>query len=278
MPELRHFDAADADWDHVWAAFERDGGVIVQRFLAPDLLARLNAEVAPLIEHHHAGSATDGFWTDFHGDRTKRVTGLAAQSPAWCEVLCDPRYGAMADRYLGAGDYWLNTGQLIAIGPGESPQMLHRDELNWPHARRDTEITVTAIFALTDFTEENGATVIAPGSNHWEGVLPDVPPGSTCQAVMPAGSALLYSGKVIHGGGANSTADEWRVGLHAGFCCAWLRAEENHQLTVPLDAAQTMPERVQWLLGFRSYDPPDGLGGRLGLVNYDDAASLLGTR
>ena len=140
---------------------------------------------------------------------------------------------------------------------------------------RDTEITVTAIFALTDFTEANGATVIAPGSNHWEGALPPVPSGSTCQAVMPAGSALFYSGKVVHGGGANTTDDEWRIGLHAGFCCGWLRAEENHQLTVPLDAARTLPERAQYLLGFRSYDPPNNLGARLGLVHYDDAAVLL---
>ena len=90
---------------------------------------------------------------------------------------------------------------------------------------------------------------------------------------MPAGSALLYSGKVIHGGGANVTKDQWRVGLHAGFCCGWLRAEENYQLTVPLEVARTLPERAQYLLGFRSYSPD--FGGRLGLVDYDDAARLL---
>ena len=179
----------------------------------------------------------------------------------------------VGDRYLGADDYWLNTGQLICIGPGESPQMLHRDELNWPHAMRADEITVTAIFALTDFTESNGATLIAPGSNHWEGALPPVPEETLCRATMPAGSALLYSGKVIHGGGANVTDDQWRVGLHAGFCRGWLRAEENFQLTVPLDIARTLPDRARYLLGFRSYSPE--FGGRLGLVDYDDAARLL---
>ena len=276
MPDLQRFDArSDIDWDDVWTAFDNDGGLIVEHFIAPDLLERLANDFAPLIERHRAGSTTEGFWTEFHGTQTKRVTGLAAHSPAWCELLVDERYAAMGDRYLGAGDYWLNTAQLICIGPGETPQILHRDELNWPHAIRDSEITVTAIFALTDFTEANGATVIAPGSNHWKGVLPDVPADSTCRATMPAGSALLYNGKVIHGGGANTTADQWRVGLHAGFCCGWLRAEENHQLTVSIDAARLMPERIQYLLGYRSYDPPHGLGGRLGLVHYDDAASVL---
>jgi hypothetical protein len=274
MPQLQHFNANERlDWNDCWAAFERDGGLIVENFVKPELLARLQAEVAPLITKHPSGSTTEGMWTEFHGEQTKRVTGLPAHSPAWVELLCDERYGAMGDRYLGANDYWLNTGQLICIGPGETPQMMHRDELNWPHAMRNEEITVTAIFALTDFTEANGATVIAPGSNHWPGVLPETPPGTTCQATMPAGSALLYSGKVIHGGGANSTDDSWRVGLHAGFCCGWLRAEENFQLTVPLEIARSLPDRARYLLGFRSYDPE--FGGRLGLVDYDDAARLL---
>jgi len=132
---------------------------------------------------------------------------------------------------------------------------------------------VTAIFALTDFTEANGATVVAPGSNLWPGALPPVPDDATCQATMPAGSALLYNGKVIHGGGANTTDDQWRVGLHAGFCCGWLRPEENHQLTTDLDAARKKPERVQHLLGYRSYSPD--FGARLGMVNYDDAALIL---
>ena len=274
MPELEHFQRSESlDWEKVWNAFDRDGGLIVESFLSDDLLARLRQEVAPLISKKTPGSTTEGLWTEFHGEQTKRITGLPTVSPAWVELLQDEAYRSMGDRYLGANEYWLNTGQLICIGPDETPQMLHRDELNWPRAMRDEEITVTAIFALTDFTEENGATVIAPGSNHWEGALPEVPEGTTCQATMPAGSALLYSGKVIHGGGANTTRDEWRVGLHAGFCCGWLRAEENYQLTVPLDVAKTLPPSVQYLLGFRSYDPE--FGARLGLVDYDDAARLL---
>jgi len=274
MPQIEHVRAGKiADWNAVWEIIDRDGAVIVEEFIAPDLLGRLADEFAPLVNAHRAGSATEGFWTEFHGEQTKRVTGLASRSPAWVELLADERYLAMGDHYLGRDEFWLNTGQLICIGPGETEQFLHRDELNWPHAMRETEITITAIFAITDFTEANGATVVAPGSNHWPGVLPDVPDGTTCRATMPAGSALLYSGKVIHGGGANATDDEWRVGLHAGFCCGWLRAEENYQLTIPLEKAKSFPESVQYLLGFRSYDPQ--FGARLGLVDYDDAARLL---
>ncbi|MEM7413287.1 MAG: phytanoyl-CoA dioxygenase family protein [Myxococcota bacterium] len=274
MPELQRFSAkTPLDWETVWQAFDADGGVIVEDFLAPDLLARLQQQLGPHVSSQTPGSTTEGLWTVFHGEQTKRITGLPGKSSAWVELLGDERYLAMADRYLTPDEYWLNTGQLICIGPDETPQLLHRDELNWPEACREEEITVTAIFALTDFTERNGATVIAPGSHTWEGALPPVEPEQTCQATMPAGSALLYSGKVIHGGGANTTDDEWRVGLHAGFCRGWLRAEENYQLTVPLEVARTLPERVQYLLGFRSFSPK--FGARLGLVDYDDAARLL---
>ena len=131
MPEMQRFSAKnEIDWDEVWTVFDRDGGLIVEDFLAPDLLQRLQGEVAPMISAKSPGSTTPGLWTEFHGTETERITGLPAISPAWVELLCDARYQEMGDRYLGAGEYWLNTGQLVSIGPGETEQMLHRDELN----------------------------------------------------------------------------------------------------------------------------------------------------
>ena len=261
--------------EEIWSSIDEHGGVIVDSFLSEALLAKIRRELMPLVAKHEAGVAGgNDFWKEFHGTATKRITGLARRSAGWVELLCDPLYKQMGDHYLGTDNYYLNTGQLICIGPSETPQMLHRDELNWPHAAgRPGEITITAIFALTDFTAENGATVIAPGSHKWREGLPEVRPEQTCQAIMRAGSALLYSGKVIHGGGANHSPDQWRIGLHAGFVLGWLRSEENHQLTTPLETARGLPEHVQKLLGFRSYEQP--MGGRLGLVDYEDAALLL---
>jgi len=271
LPELTR----ESPLDSIWNAIDAHGGVIINDFISPDALNQLREDAAPLIAGHPPGAATGhDFWKHFHGTETKRITGLANVSQTWGELLCDPVYKGMADHYLGEDNYYLNTGQLICIGPGETPQLLHRDELNWPEAAgRETEVTVTAIFALTDFTEENGATVIAPGSHQWPGELPEVDPSQTCQAVMKAGSALLYNGKVIHGGGANSSRDEWRVGLHAGFVLGWLRSEENHQLTTSLEVARALPEHAQRMLGFRSYVPPKS--ARLGMVNYEDASALL---
>jgi len=274
MADLTHLKRSAAP-DDIWAAIDRDGGVIVDDFMSPSLLKQLRDDVMPLVAEHKPGvSSGNEFWEAFHGTATKRITGLAGKSKGWVELLCDPLYKEMGDHYLGTDNYYLNTGQLICIGPGETPQILHRDELNWPEAAGvENEITITAIFALTDFTEENGATVVVPGSHKWPGAMPDVPEGTTGRAVMKAGAALLYSGKIIHGGGPNSSTDQWRVGLHAGFCLGWLRAEENHQLTTTLEEARAFPEHVQKMLGFRSYVPP--AAARLGLVNYEDAALLL---
>ena len=96
MPQIEHVRAGEvADRTSVWEIIDRDGAVIVEDFIAPDLLRRLATQFAPLIEAHRAGSATEGFWTDFHGEQTKRVTGLASRSPAWVELLADERYLAM---------------------------------------------------------------------------------------------------------------------------------------------------------------------------------------
>lgn len=274
MPALEHL-TRDVSEQDIWSAIDEHGGVIIDDFLDEDMLSRLREDFMPAVSNFAPGAkAGHDFWKAFHGTQTKRMTGLAELSSAWGDLLCDPLYKGMADHYLGEDNYYLNTGQLICIGPGETPQILHRDELNWPEAAgQDHEITITAIFALTDFTEENGATVVAPGSHKWPGMMPEVRPDQTCRAVMKAGSALLYSGKVIHGGGANASKDEWRLGLHAGFVLGWLRSEENHQLTTSLDAAQKLSEHAQRMLAFRSYVPPKS--ARLGMVNYEDSGALL---
>jgi len=247
----------------------------VKHLLEPDLLGRLNAELDGDIATHPPGSRSDSeLWQVFHGQKTIRFCGLAAKSDAFIEVLLHPVLKAFADHYLLAncGSYWLNTSQTMIIGGGEPAQMLHRDEGNWPHFPwPGPELTVSSIFALNDFTEENGATLVAPGSHRWPDPQREAQPEEVTQAVMPAGSVLLYTGKVIHAAGANRTPDTWRRGMHISFVLGWLRPEEHHALAVPLEVARQLPEQVQHLLGYRSYHP-SGYGGRLGLVDFEDAA------
>jgi ectoine hydroxylase-related dioxygenase (phytanoyl-CoA dioxygenase family) len=127
--------------------------------------------------------------------------------------------------------------------------MLHRDADSWlrlPPPR--PEILASANVALTRFTEENGATVVVPGSHRWPRER-KAEPAECARACMPRGAALLYSGEVLHGGGRNDT-DELRIGLYVGYLASWLRPIENHLITNGLEAVRAAPEPVRKLLDF----------------------------
>jgi ectoine hydroxylase-related dioxygenase (phytanoyl-CoA dioxygenase family) len=186
-------------------------------------------------------------------------------------MMDDARVAAVADHFLlpHCGSYCLNTGQLMEIGPGEPAQVLHRDDLNWPGSNPRLTYSVHTITALTDFTSHNGATVVAPGSHLWDDPNRYPSGDELTQAVMPAGSMLLYTGQLVHGAGENRTQAERRRAIEMSFALGWLRTEENHCLAIPLETACRWPERIQMLLGFRGYEHRTP-AGRLGLVDYAD--------
>jgi ectoine hydroxylase-related dioxygenase (phytanoyl-CoA dioxygenase family) len=270
--------APDAPMERILSVIEADGGVIVHDFLSPDLLRRLQSDLRPYVEGSEPGSREEGaIWQLFHGPRTKRFCGLAAKSPAFVELLLTSSLKAYADHFLlpHCGSYWLNTGQMMVVGPGEPAQLQHRDCANWPFFPWPApEVTVSCMFALSDFTAEAGATQVAPGSHRWSDPNRAPTPAEITQAVMPAGSVLLYTGNVIHAAGQNRTADRWRWGMHVSWVLGWLRPEECHYLAVPIDVARKLPERVQQMLGYHSYQPT-AYGGRLGLVDFEDAKRVL---
>lgn len=106
------------------------------------------------------------------------------------------------------------------------------------------------MWAVTDFTEETGATRVVVGSNRWEDEPDEVDPALTTGAVMRKGSVLLYSGSIFHGGGANST-DDHRIGMNVGYSLGWLRQEENQYLACPPEIARTLPEGLLRLMGYQ---------------------------
>lgn len=258
------------------------GGVIVEDLLGTDSAAAILDDLGDGYRQTTPGSASGSeLWETFHGANTVRFTGLAARSRTFVDrALLNPVLLAVADALLlpHAADYWLNTGQVMAVGPGEPAQFLHRDENNWPEAVADgKELTVSCMFALSDFTEENGATVVLPGTQH----LPagtrrgddDVDgPIEPAYAEMPAGSGMIYTGKVVHGAGANRT-EAMRHGMHVSFVAGWLRPEEASPLMVDRELASTLPERARQLLGWGSYHSRGG--GRTWLVDFEDAERLF---
>ena len=261
-------------------ALGRDGAAIVESFVPAAILDRLEAEVAfDLLRQPTGGRGDDPVWRIVHGTATRRIGSLARRAPSFLEILLDPRLRALGESWLGrlGGPPVLNTAQLISIGPGERSQPLHRDGASWrPLLGPGPDVMIACMVALSDFQRDNGATRVVPGSQAWSDF--DRIPGREDLAVaeMTRGSALFYTGKVLHGGGANRTQDRWRTGLHLSWIPGWLRPEEHHQLAIPLELARRLPEEAQRLLGFSTYHPPvEAAGGRLGLVDGDDVALLL---
>ena len=250
----------------------RDGAVIVQDALTQTQRDGLNADLdeviaatAPGLRHPSAERMIE-----FYGHQTIRLDGLPDKSTTFVELLSDSFMTRLADALLlpNCDDYLLNTGQLIQIGPGETPQALHRDEDAWGYYKGPKPLLqVESMFALTDFTIANGCTQVVPGSHRWP---PDrkPTPEEIGRAEMSAGSALVYFGSTLHGGGANTTTSEWRRGMFFGLVVGWLRTEENFFLTVPIDKVRTMPKRAQELLGYKAH-------GGIGVVDVGSPMVML---
>jgi ectoine hydroxylase-related dioxygenase (phytanoyl-CoA dioxygenase family) len=277
-PALQTF-PRDAAFDAIIAGLAADGGVIVRDFIDADLLRRLNAQLHEYVERTEAGSVhvhpeRRRFW----GSRTKRFSRLTARVPAFVELL-EHEFMHRWARHTLCADYWLNTGQAMIVGPGEAEQVLHRDIGIWPFIQKmgtaAPEVMVSILLALSDFTEEAGATRVIPGSHLWEDFMRAPQSDESVPAVMPAGSALLYLGKTVHGAGANRTRDTWRHGLHLSFVLGWLTPEEASPIGVPWEIARRYSPRVQRLLGYASPGPGEHEPPRNWLIDFVDVRSYL---
>jgi ectoine hydroxylase-related dioxygenase (phytanoyl-CoA dioxygenase family) len=276
---LRTFQNNDP-FESIMAGLAADGGVIVKDFIDQDLVKRLNAQLRAHIESTDPGAANIGEeMAHFWGSQTKRFTRLAARAPAFAELLDHELMHRWAEHTF-VGDYWLNTGQAMIVGPGEKGQVLHRDIGIWPHflelGKPAPEVMVSILLALSDFTEEVGATRVIPGSHLWDDFKQTPKAEDTVGAVMPAGSALLYLGKTVHGAGENVTRDQWRHGLHMSFCLGWLTPEEAISIGAPWEIARNYSPRVQRMLGYASRRPGKDQAPVNWLIDFVDVRNHLG--
>ncbi|MCU1394647.1 MAG: hypothetical protein JWM34_3075 [Ilumatobacteraceae bacterium] len=277
---LRHV-ASTTSPAEVLGVLADDGAVIVDQLLPPDLLARFRADMERAAASFHAGARTgDDSVREFWGDVTKRFTRLASRSDAFVDILLHPMLLAVADALLlpHCSSYWMNTGQMMIIGPGEAAQVLHRDAGNWPMMNRPDgpEVTVSCMFAVSDFTAEVGATRVVPGSHRWDDYRRRADEREVTQAVMSAGSGMIYTGRAVHGAGANVTDDQWRYGFHLSYVLGWLTPEEAGPLGVDWATVAALPERAQQLLGWRCYSAAGSDSTRLWTIDYEDVPVGLG--
>ncbi len=281
---IAHFRVTD-DVAQILGVLDRDGAVIVDGLLSTAIVDRVNDEVDVAV----AAADPDGPMFNpiakaFMGAFTKSVPGVPGISRTFAtDVMCNPVLLGLADAILGpnCARFQLNLGQILQRGPGSEDQWLHRDEGVWvdvPQPR--PELQLASVIALVDFTRDNGATRVAPGSHRWpdrhapmdQQTTPD--PSQIAVAEMKAGSALIYTGGVIHGGGANST-EQPRRAVHLSYCLGWLRTEENNYLSIPPAIAAGLPRLAQEVLGYAVYDAIPRGGGYLGMVRMQDPVDLL---
>ncbi|HWA61512.1 MAG TPA: phytanoyl-CoA dioxygenase family protein [Caulobacteraceae bacterium] len=243
MPALKHL-PADTPAATIAAILDTDGALILDNVIPKAQLDALLAELEPYIE------ATPNGRDSFTGHSTTRTGALVARSPQARKLVMHPAILAACDVFLkrACDRYQLHLTQIIRIRPGQPKQVLHRDKLAWGGWLKDVEPQLNTIWALTDFTEENGATQVVPGSVSWpEGR--SARPEEIAYAEMSAGSVLVYSGSVIHAGGENRSGGD-RIGANITYCLGWLRQEENQYLSCPPAIARTLDPELQALIGY----------------------------
>lgn len=264
MPDIPRKLDAGAPVTEMAAILREDGCLILSDAVDPTLMDRVLAEVRPHIE------AVAGANDPFLGRATRRVGALIARSPTARTLVTHPTILDLLDLTLGdhGSTFQVDLTQVVDIGPGEPAQGIHRDQWSFDYFPFPTgfEAEIGTMWAATDFTEEMGATRVIVGSHKWEEVPPEVDPAMTTGAVMTKGSVLVYTGSILHGGGANHT-DRHRIGINVGYSLGWLRQEENQYLACPPDIARTLPEGLLRLMGYQR--------GSYGLGYVDDMREPL---
>lgn len=243
MPQLKHF-ARDVAPEQIVAALDGDGACIVDALVPENVMDALADEIMPYIEATPAGR--DGF----SGKLTTRTGALVARSPTCRDLVMNEAVLGACDLFLkrACDAYRLHLTQAIRIQPGQDKQPLHRDRLAWGGYLQGVEPQLNTIWAMTEFTQANGATQVVPGSPHWP-LERDATEAEICYAEMKRGSVLVYSGSVIHAGGANR-ANSDRIGVNLTYALGWLRQEENQYLSCPPQIARTLDPNLQALLGY----------------------------
>lgn len=264
---LQYFES-DAALEDVFLAIKKDGGAILTNAANEQDLIRFTKELEPYLTKTPYGR------DEFTGERTRRTGALIARTPSCHDFVMDKRILNLANQLLGpyTEKLTLHLTQATTIYPGERAQLMHRDRFAWgTHIPQQIEPQFNTLWAITDFTAENGATRIVPGSQNWAWDR-DATTDQIVQAEMPRGSVLLYTGTVLHSGGENRSKKP-RMGLNLTYCLAWLRQQENQFLSCPPHVAKNLDEELQELVGYTQgtyglgyFSDPEGVAGDFDLM------------
>ncbi|WP_194818787.1 phytanoyl-CoA dioxygenase family protein [Nocardia sp. XZ_19_385] len=226
------------------AAVRRDGYVILENLLGPEQLQEIRREVRPILDRTGRNN--------FEGHATQRIYSVLNKTRSCDRIVDHPRVLALLDR-LFLPNYLLSMLQVINILPGESAQMLHTDDGFYPLPRPRPALGAATIWAIDDFTADNGATDVVAGSHEWGDQLPPAD-AERIPVVMPTGSCVFFVGTLWHGGGENRSPDP-RLALTAQYCEPWLRPQEAFTLSTPREVVRVVSEDIRRMLGYSIHPP-----------------------
>ena len=237
-------DVLQADLDSV----AENGYVIIKNLLSKEEVHAIKTACNTLLDHTGRN--------DFEGLKTQRVYAVLSKTRVIDRLVDHPRILALLDKLL-MPNYLLSQAQIINILPGETVQDLHADDEFYPLPRPRKALGAATVWAIDDFTEENGATSIVPKSHLWGD---EQVPSRThaIPAVMPAGSVVFYPSTLWHGGGANQS-NASRLAVTCQYCEPWLRTQENYFLSTPLDVVSEVSEDIRRMLGYSIHPPFIGM-------------------
>ncbi len=232
------------------AQLQTDGYTILERVIPEETVdALLDAVRKAEAEFQSAPSNNR-----FEGSRTTRTYNLLARGEIFEQIPVQPEVLALIESMLGP-QCLVSSLASISIAPGEVAQVIHADDQIMPLAKPHAATVANSMWALTDFTEANGATRVVPGSHLWDhgpDYFADSPSHPTIPAEMQKGSVLVWHGSTWHGGGAN-TSDEVRVGIAMNYCAGYIRQQENQQLGIPPEIMRRFTPQLRQLCGLGMY-------------------------
>ena len=260
---------ANSSIEEILEVIDQDAGVIIDNLLDKNQLKNISEDLKPYLVKTKEGQ------DDFTGFKTKRVGALMARSAECQNLALNPIINEVSKLFFEphSDGYQLHFTSAIDIAPGESKQIPHRDRGVWGgYIPRKIETQLSTVWAIDDFTKENGATQVVPGSHKWDR---DREPkeDEICYAEMKKGSVFIYTGSVIHGGGANNS-DKNRLGVFLHYAPSWLRQQENQYLSCPPHIAKDLSPELRSLMGYTKggyvlgfYSDPESKNGELESVS-----------
>lgn len=246
------------------AKIEADGYAIVENAIAADFIDALVEDLGRLERELGIAPAKNRF----EGTKTVRIYNLLVHGALYERIPVHENILPIVERVLDPGCL-VSSLSSIAICDDEKPQPLHADDQLIPIPRPHVPLVCNTMWALTDFTDANGATRIVPGSHKWKEVPDYFGTHESVPAAMPKGSVMVYNGSLWHGGGANRTRQR-RIGVAMNYCAGFLRQQENQQLGIPREIAARFAPRLQELVGYSLYN------GLIGHIDKTHPMTLLG--